>query len=331
MPSKSLAALLKEYEDYTSFGDQERERHYFPSGILALNYIVADNNGKGIPGGSIVQLLGEPTHGKSTIALDYIAEAQKTKLKEIEIPDRKGTRIINAAIIDFEHSFDKKYAELLGVDTSKLFVISPEYAENGFNLAEGLLQAGLQIMVVDSVGMLVSASEEDKDFNDNEKIGSEAKVLGRFLKRANGLVDVHNSVLFIINQYRANLSPMARSDKKPYGARILQYAVKITIKVTRIGEKDGRIDTELFVEKTKLGQGKLKAHFDFLSGQGIDKQGHLLTLAAESGIVGKNKGWYDYNGIKANGIENSIEKFPMTEIEQKLKDVLSNGEAENQD
>src|SRR6185503_7223772 len=151
MPVKTLDALLKEHDKYVSFADEPKERHYFPSGILALNYIMADNGGRGIPGGSLVQLIGEPKSGKSTLSLDFIAQAQRSGIKEVKLEDRS----VNALYLDFEHSFDPLYAELLGVDLTKLLVITPFYAEEGFDLAEAFVMKGIQVVVVDSMGMLI--------------------------------------------------------------------------------------------------------------------------------------------------------------------------------
>lgn len=318
MAKNSLVSLIKDYEEYILFADQPRERYHFRSGILALNYIIANNGGLGIPGGTIVQLLGEAKHGKSTLSLDFIAQAQKTALKEVQIPIGKVVRTINAAILDFEHSFDPVYAESLGVDITKLLVLTPVYAEDGFNIAEALLEEGLQVLVIDSVGMLVSASEEDKGYDDNEKIGSEAKVLGRFLKRANALADVGNALIIVINHYRANLSPMARSDKKPYGARILQYAVKATIKVTRVSTKGDRAEVEAFIEKTKFGPEGLKASFNIVFGKGIDYAQHILTLAIGYGIIEKRGAWYYYRDYKAQGMDQATEIMPIDIIQQDI-------------
>lgn len=322
MTSKGLLALLKEYDEYLDFADTVKERHYFPSGILALNSIVANNGGKGIPGGTIIELLGDPKHGKTTLSLDYIAQAQKTGLKEIEVPNGKTTRFINTVILDFEHSFDPSYATKLGVDVTKVYIVSTLYAEDGFEIALQFLLGGLQLLVIDSVGMLVSRSEEDKTQQDNEKIGSEAKALTRFIKSANALADTADALIIIINQYRANLSPMARSDKKPFGARILQYAAKVIIKVTRIKNVTGRSEVEVFIEKTKYGPEGLKAHFDLVFGEGPDYKNHILTLAKEYGIVAGTT-WLSYKDMKAQGIQQAADMFPIEDIAEQVKKVLN--------
>ncbi len=332
MATKGLLAKLAAYEQYVTFGDDVIERKHYPSGVLALNHIIANNGGKGIPGGTILQLLGEAKHGKSTLSLDFIAQAQKTGLTEIQVPNgKKDVRLINAAILDYEHSFDRKYAAMIGVDLSKLLVLTPVYAEEGFSLAEPLLEAGLQMLVVDSVGMLVSASEEDKDYDDNEKIGAEAKALGRFLKRANGLLDLADGLMVVINHYRSNLNKMGNaSDKKPYGARIMQYAVKATIKVARTQSKNGRGSTDALIEKTKFGPEGLKTHFDIVFGSGIDYAGHTLTLAQRYGIIQKTgNAWFEYEGVKANGLENAAEKYPMDEITARVKQALEHVSSED--
>jgi recombination protein RecA len=313
MTSKGLLALLKEHDDSVLFADTPQERIYFKSGVLALNSIIANNNGRGIPGGTIMQLLGKPKNGKSTLSLDYIAQAQQLGLNEVEVPDGKTTRMVNTLILDFEHSFDATYAAMIGVDVSKVYIVKTLYAEDGFEIALQFLLAGIQLVVVDSVGALIAKSEEDKAQTDNEKVGSEAKALGRFIKAANALSDLSNALVIVINQYRANLSPMARSDTKPYGGHLLQYLSKVIVKVTRIKNVADRTTVEAYVEKTKFGPEGMKAEFDIVFGAGVDYAGHILTLAKEYGIV-TGTTWLYYGDLKAQGMEAAKKLFPLDDI-----------------
>jgi recombination protein RecA len=314
MPVKTLDALLKEHDKYVSFADEPKERHYFPSGILALNYIMADNGGRGIPGGSLVQLIGEPKSGKSTLSLDFIAQAQRSGIKEVKLEDRS----VNALYLDFEHSFDPLYAELLGVDLTKLLVITPFYAEEGFDLAEAFVMKGIQVVVVDSMGMLIPKDEEDKSHEDAPKVSSEAKPLGRFIKRINALADIHNAVIFFINHYRANISAMARSEKKAYGAWLARYGWKLTIQVRRTGTEVDRAKVEAFIEKTKLGVEGRKTNFEIVFGHGIDFDNHILTLGLGYGMIQKKHTWYSYGDYKSQGLTNVGDFYPMDEIREKV-------------
>lgn len=313
MSNKGLAALLKDYNEYLSFGDTEVTPHYFPTGVLALNQIVADNGGRGIPGGSIIQLLAENKRGKSTLALDILAQAQKSSIKDIKV----GDRLINAIVLDFERSYDPQYAMKIGVDNSKVLLVRTPYAEQSFNIAESLLLAGVQFLMVDSIAMVVPGSEEDKNYDDAQKVAAEAGAIGRFLKRINTIID-ENVLVVLINQYRANMSQMSRSDKKAYGARLIQYVVKLTIELERIKNEEGRTTVQALVSKTKFGAEGRKVTFNIEFGKGIDYNGHIIDLALEFGIVEKGGAWYRYGEYKAQGTDNAKETFPMEEIKQQV-------------
>ncbi len=328
MANKSAAGYWKEYEKYLGIGSEPAQPTYFPSGITALNYVISAEGG--IPGGSIIELLGENGHGKSTLALDLLAQAQKKGLKDINV----GGRIINAVILDFERSFDPDYAEIFGIDTDKVLVVRTKFAEDSFNIAEALILEGIQFVLVDSIGMLVSKEEADKDFNDPEKLAAEAKALGRFVKHANAYMD-ENTLVVLINHYRANISPMARTDKKAYGARIVQYAVKLILTLRRTSQDNGRDTIEVFVEKNKLGGRRgIKVEFQIVSTEGIDYAQHLLDLAEEFGIIEKRGAWYYYPGYtnpkyKAQGSAKAKVELPMDIIKDEVEKFILDREGEN--
>lgn len=321
MPTKGLQSLLKDYKDYLHFADQDISPHYFPFGIVALNYAISED-AKGISGGAIIQLLAENKRGKTTLGLDLLSHAQQTSLQEIDINGRK----INAAIIDFENTYDKRYAAKLGVDNSKVLVIRGIYAEQAFNIAETLMMDGLQFLLIDSVAMAVPASENDKAFDESAKVAAEAGTISRFLKRVNTIIN-ETQLVVLINQYRANMSPMARSDKKAYGARVIQYVVKLTIELERIKNEADRATVQALISKNKLGgkEGQ-KVTFDIVYGSGIDYAGHTLDLALQFGIVERKGAWYVYGSEKAQGADNAKETFPMKEIEKKVKDYMEKGD-----
>lgn len=317
MTSKSAAAYWKEYEEYLGLGSELPEPKRFPSGLVAIHYALSA--GGGIPGGSIIQLLGEPGHGKSTLSMDLLAQAQKSGLREVNIDGR----IVNAAILDFERSFDPDYAELFGVDVSKVLHIETKFAEDSFNIAEAALLEGLQFFIVDSIGVLVSKDEMDKDHNDAEKLGVEAKALGRFMKHVNAFMD-RNTLVVVINQYRSNISKMGNApDKKAYGARIMQYVTKLTLELRRIKQDGDRDHIEVFVQKNKLGGRKgIKLEFQIVSTEGIDYNQHLLDLAEEFGIVSKRGAWYYYGDQKAQGSDKAKKELPMDIIKDEIEKFI---------
>lgn len=316
----TLAQLLKEYDEYLSLGSEEKEHHYFPTGIIALNKAIGDI--RGIRGGTILQLIGQPGHGKSTLSLDFIAQAQQTNIKEIALPSGKT---INTIYADFERTFDKTYAQALGVDIDKVLVIKTPFAEQTFNIIEELMAAGIQMVVVDSIPMIIPKSEEDKGFEDNEKMAAAASILGRFAKRAIQLADNADALVILINQYRANLSPMAHTDKKPYGAWSIRHAIRVNIELTKIKTEADRIKIKAFVEKTKLGATGKVVEYDMINGEGPDYTGHILTLGIDYGIVTKKGAWFVYKDLKAQGLNNAGSLFPIAEIKGLvLKEMQTN-------
>lgn len=316
MANKGLASVLKEYKEYIRPASIDVKHHEFRTGLLGLNNAISKHGY--IPGGSVIQLIGEPKHGKSTLSLDIIARAQESGIKDIEIPEGKGTRIVNALYLDFEHSFDAEYAATIGVDLEKLLIIEPRYGEEGFTIAEAFLTEGIQVVVVDSVPMFEPQSEEDKSLLDPEKMSSNANPLTRILRRMLHLTAIADALLILINQYRANISQMSRKEKKPYGARVIQYVARVTIELVRVKNEAGRAHVVATVEKTKLGPEGKQVPFQIEFGTGIDYDQHIFELATEAGVVEKSGAWYYYGDMKAQGEEAAIMSFPMDEIKQSL-------------
>lgn len=320
MAKAELARLIKEYDDFLALGDEDiSQRARFPSSLLGLNAAIGDM--RGLESG-IVQIIGDEATGKTTLAFNIVAESQRQRvLREIELPNG---RIINAAMLDFERTYDPEYVSALGVDISKLLIIRTPYAEQTFNLAETLLVAGLQLLVIDSIAMIIPKSEEDKDFEDSVKIASEASVIGRFLKRINQLSYDADALILMINQWRSNISPMARTEKKPYGARIIKHIIKLTIELARIKREDTRMHIEAFVSKNKMGAIGKKVSYEIEHGKGIDTNLHILHLAIDCEIVKvSGKGRYEYNGIKAHGDMKAIASFPMQEIASLVRESMT--------
>lgn len=320
MPSKGLQSLLKEYADSLTYGDTAVNPHYFPTGLIGLDYIVADNGGKGFPGRSIIQLIGNPKNGKTTLAYSMLAQAQRSGIRDIKI----GDRVINSVLLDIERSYDEIYARKIGVDVEKLLVIRTHYVEQSFSLSEHLLLEGVQFTILDSVASFITKSEEDKDYDDNEKMAAEATAIRRYLKRVNAFIE-DNAIVVLINQYRKNISPMARTDRKAYGTEIIQQLIKASIRLTRIKNEDDRAEVEALVEKTKFGPESRKTTFHIDFGEAIDYDGHVLDLALQFGIVEKRAAWYYYGELKANGTDNAKQAFPMEEIEKKVKEYMEKG------
>lgn len=327
MANKSAAAIWKEYEQYL---EEDTPKKHFPSGVIALHYMLSDQGG--IPGGAIIQLLGENGHGKTTLSYDLIANAQKSGLRDVKL----AGGLYNVLILDFERSYDPDYASIFGIDTDKILRIGPpqrKYAEENFDLAEAALLAGIQFVLVDSIGMLVAKDEEDKSNTDSEKVAVEAKALGRFVKRANAFME-NDALIVLINHYRANLQKMGNApDKKAYGARLVQYAVKLTLELRRVKQEQDRDFIEVFIQKNKLGGRKgMKVAFEIVSTEGIDYKQHILDLALEYQIVEQRGARYYYPSYenathKAHGAADAKETLPMDIIEAAIHTFIGANDA----
>lgn len=327
MANKSSTTKLKEFNDFIRTADDDKPYDIFKTGLIHLNHIISAD--KGIRTRSIMQLVGGEKSGKTTLALDILIQAQRNKqLKEIEIEIDKVKKTINAAYIDFERSFDKKYAITLGVDVDKLLIVETITAEQSFDIVETLLSEGLQLIIIDSIAMFVPESEVDKSFQDNEKIASNAKVLDRVCKRLLHLADFANALIIVINQFRANISTMSKKEKRIFGGFTLQYVSKLTITLTRIQNSDNNATVRAFIEKNKMGREALSTEYNLVYGAGIDYKNHILTLAHDNDIIEISGAWYYYPSkesakYKAQGGTAAAKTFPLEEISEQIEKKLS--------
>ena len=310
MAKTTLDSLWKEFQEYIEPGNTDRSnRTYFPTGIPDLDR--SFGSFRGMQSG-IVEILGGEAVGKSTLALQTLATTQKTQqLKEVQTPD--GHRY-NAVYMDFEHTYDAKYAKTIGVDTEKLLILSMTYAQQQFQIVEFLLAEGIQFVIIDSIAVIIPMSEEEKEVTDNEKMADEAKVIGRALKRLNALAAAHDALILVINQYRANISALAMVEKKGYGAWILRYLKKATIELTRVKRADTRMYIEAFVVKNKMGAIGQKVAYVIEHGKGIQNDQHIFSLAIDYDIITRNGAWYMYDTLRAQGETNALALFPMDHI-----------------
>ena len=293
------------------FGDAPQQFEFYPSSIISLNQLLG---GKGVRGGLILQLLADAGHGKTTLALDFVANAQKKGIKDIEVTIGKITRPINAVFVDLERTYDATYAERIGVDTSKLLVYKPDFAEQALPQIEALLSKGLQMIVFDSVPAMITKDEFEKDMDDPARMAGSAGVLSRWLIRLVGLVDNAKCLMIFINQYRANISPMARTNKKPYGPYSLRYNSGVIIELVRIKTDEDLVTIQATVSKSKQGGTGMKCEYIMKQGQGLAPEYDILSLALEYGIIRKAGSWYEYNGTKAQGLDSCVQLFDLEEI-----------------
>jgi recombination protein RecA len=287
----------------------EMERHpYISLGPLSVNLAVG--NPKGIEMGRIIQLVGKPSSGKSTLSLDIIRQYQQEHNADV-------------FYIDFERSFDPEYAQSCGVDIERVFRIHPDTTEQGFDIAEAVLQEEEhRLIVVDSVAAARPSSEDGKAYGDNPKMASSAGLLTRFCNRINPLLDNTGSTLIMINQLRKNFSMMSPETEIPFGGMALSFYTALTIHLTRIKSEDIRQTVQAVIQKNKKGAPKHRTEFKIVYGLGVDHIEDILTLAEQYNIIQKGGAWYTYGDLKVQGLQRAGEQFPIKEITQKVLEVV---------
>ncbi len=251
----------------------------------------------GFPRGRVIEIFGPESSGKTTIALQVIAEAQKTG----------GL----AAFVDAEHALDPGYAKKLGVDVDNLLVSQPDYGEQALEITETLVRSGaVDVLVVDSVAALVPKAELDGEMGDSH-MGLQARLMSQALRKLTGTVSKSRTCLIFINQIREKIGVMFGNPETTTGGRALKFYSSVRIDIRRIAAiKDGDVmtgsRTRVKVVKNKVAAPFREAEFDILYGEGISREGDLLDLAANNNLVEKSGSWYSYKGERiGQGRENA--------------------------
>ena len=265
-----------------------------PTGSLGLDVALGVG---GLPRGRVVEIYGPESSGKTTLALECIAEAQKMG----------GT----CAFIDAEHALDPGYAKKLGVDVDNLLVSQPDYGEQALEITEALVRSGaIDVLVVDSVAALVPKAELDGEMGDSH-MGLQARLMSQALRKLTGTVSKSRTCLIFINQIREKIGVMFGNPETTTGGRALKFYSSVRIDIRRIAAiKDGDVvtgsRTKIKVVKNKVAAPFREAEFDIMYGEGISKEGDLLDIAALHNIVEKSGAWYSYKGERiGQGRENA--------------------------
>ncbi|HVQ19233.1 MAG TPA: recombinase RecA [Actinomycetes bacterium] len=290
-----------------------------PTGSIALDVALGIG---GLPRGRVVEIYGPESSGKTTVALHAVASAQ-----------RAGGI---AAFIDAEHALDPDYAKKLGVDTDALLVSQPDTGEQALEITDMLIRSGaIDIIVIDSVAALVPRAEIEGEMGDSH-VGLQARLMSQALRKLTGALSQTGTTAIFINQLREKIGVFFGSPETTTGGKALKFYASVRLDVRRIETlKDGTDAvgnrTRVKVAKNKMAPPFKQAEFDILYGEGISREGGLLDLGVEHGLVRKSGAWYTYEGDQlGQGKENSrnfLRDNPdlADEIEKKIKEKLGIG------
>jgi recombination protein RecA len=285
----------------------------------------------GMPRGRVVEIFGPESSGKTTLALQVVAEAQKA-----------GGM---AAFVDAEHALDPIYARKLGVDVDNLLISQPDYGEQALEIAEALVRSGaIDVLVVDSVAALVPKAELDGEMGDSH-VGLQARLMSQALRKLTGIVSKSRTCMIFINQIREKIGVMFGNPETTTGGRALKFYSSIRADIRRIaaikeGDQVVGSRTRVKVVKNKVAAPFRECEFDIMYGEGISREGDLIDLAVNHNVVEKSGAWFSYKGERiGQGRENARtflkeNKDITTKIELEVRKTLglvkepTNGAAE---
>ena len=297
-----------------------------PTGSLSLDIALGLG---GLPKGRIIEIYGPESSGKTTVALHAVAEVQK----------RGGI----AGFIDAEHALDPAYAKNIGVNIDELYISQPDCGEQALEITETMVRSGaVDIVIVDSVAALVPKAEIDGDMGDSH-VGLQARLMSQALRKLTAVISKSNCIVIFINQLREKVGVMFGNPETTTGGRALKFYSSVRMDVRRIeslkqaGEVVGN-RTRVKIVKNTVAPPFKEAEFDIMFGKGISKEGDILDLAADCGIIVKSGAWYAYNGDKiGQGRENAktyLRENPLVceEVEAKVREKFQlDGTAEETD
>ena len=268
-----------------------------PSGSISLDAALGIG---GFPRGRISEIFGPEASGKTTIALHVVANAQKA-----------GGM---AAFIDVEHALDPIYARQLGVDVDNLLVSQPDYAEQALEITSALINSGsIDVLVIDSVAALVPKAELDGEMGE-AYVGVQARLMSQALRKLTGIVSKSNTCLIFINQIREKIGVMFGNPETTPGGRALKFWASVRMEVRRVetlksGQEPIGNRVRVKIVKNKVAAPFKQAEFDVFFNRGISREGSVLDVAAELGIVTKTGTWFNYGDVRLGQGRDNARKF----------------------
>ncbi|MBN1904072.1 MAG: recombinase RecA [Deltaproteobacteria bacterium] len=283
-----------------------------PTGSLALDIALGVG---GVPRGRVIEIYGPESSGKTTLALHISAEAQKLE----------GM----VAFIDAEHALDMAYARNLGVDVDSLLVSQPDTGEQGLDIAEILVRSGaIDVLVIDSVAALVPRAEIEGDMGD-QHMGLQARLMSQALRKLTATISKSKTCVIFINQIRMKIGVMFGSPETTTGGNALKFYATQRLDIRRTGAiKEGNdvigSRTKVKVVKNKVAPPFKEAEFDIIYGHGISKEGDVLDLGAEMGIVEKSGAWYSFEGERIGQGRENVKKFLSENVDilKRISDLV---------
>jgi len=273
----------------------------------------------GLPRGRIVEIYGPESSGKTTMTLQVVAECQKAG----------GT----AAFVDAEHALDPEYARKLGVDVDELLISQPDTGDQALEIVDMLVRSSaVDIIVVDSVAALTPKAEIEGDMGDSH-VGLQARLMSQALRKLTGNIKRTNTLVIFINQIRMKIGVMFGSPETTTGGNALKFYCSVRMDIRRIGaiKRADEIvgnETRVKVIKNKMAPPFRQTEFEILYGEGVSREGELIDLGVQHGLIDKAGAWYSYNGDRIGQGKENVRKHMLenpdmaNEIDNKLRDML---------